>query len=528
MKLPNNKVIGSKVFGNLILHDGKIAFLIFLIALSLYALLPVLYPPEPSILSDSVEYSLQAESNDLAELFHPHHLLNAAFHRLIWLCLGGVNSPVRVIYLMRWTSHISMALVVLLMFVLARRMGGSKLVAFLISMGFATGCSPWIFGSVAEVVAPSCAAFLFITSRTIYRKKDHPIKKAELWLLGLLFGLAVTWNHIIFIYLPVIWLFLLAENKPKKLFAIIHFTLAAALWLIISYYIVVFSILHKTSLKEFWDFLTHYAQIGMGGTSISIKNPLLALRTLFITQSYSFLNPETLFSGIGSILATAGTAILASLGFIGWVWGRINKKGELLSMIVFWMISLGFIIWWLPSAWDYWVLPWAFLLLGIVRLRFRKEFILNSILTIIFSITAIYNLFFLALPRLVDTDNPYYVLSQAINKLPDTEQMELFTTDLYLCPYARYWAHVSRAYHYYEQSPGILPEKKQAQFLEHFTAMIESGMPSAILVDGDVLEATRRYLQDHPGPAYSYLDAAQFIDSQVYEGKQLDIYLIKR
>jgi hypothetical protein len=518
---------GSKYARLLVLSDRWIFVLLFSVSLILYILLPVAYPPEPSVMCDSVEYAMQAESSNLTDVFHPHHLFNAAFHRIIWLGLGGTDSSIRIVYLMRWTSHLCMAWAVALLFLIARRMGGSKILSAMISLGFATGCSPWMFGSVAEVVAPSCALFLFITLRIMYRRDKKPIGNAELWFLGWLFGLNVTWSHIVVIYFPILWVMLWSACKPYKIRAIKHFTASAFLWLLISYLGVAFLLLNVHSLSGFWDFITYYVRQGMGGKGITIKEPVVAIRTILITQSYSFLKPETLFHGVGAVLATAGTALLAVLGCAGWIWGKSEKSNDRPAIIFLWLISLGFILWWLPSAWDYWVMPWSFLLLGIIRLRFRNGIPYKIIIAAAFLAANIYNLTVMVLPRTRDIDNPYFRLATSMSVLPDQEITELFTTDLYICPYARYWAHVSRAYHYIEQAPGLLPANKQAQFLEHLTGMIYFKIPDAIFIDGDVLKATLEYLHNQPGREQSLLASASYVGSQVYEGKQLDIYLVK-
>jgi hypothetical protein len=415
-----------------------------------------------------------------------------------------------------------------MLFLLGRRMGGSKKIATLIAAGFATGCSPWIFGSVAEVVAPSSAAFLFMMLRTLYRKSENPLTIWETWFLGWVFGLAVTWSHILFIYLPVIWIFLVIAGKPKPIRFITGFTIAAAIWLIASYGTVVFIFLKATSLEQFWEFLTYYARIGLGGREIGLRNPVAALRTLLLTQSYSYLRPETLFADIGAALATIGALAVAILGLAGWVWGRLIVPRERAGILVFALISLGFIIWWFPSAWDYWVLPWAILLLGITRIRLKRQTLTALLLGFIFTAIALYNLITLVLPRLHDEDNPYYNLCQSIKQYTLDIQSELFTTDMHLWVTARYWAHISAAFHYIETAPNILPEKKQSEFITHLTGLRLKKTPQYLIVDGDVLNATRNYWKDSADADMELLDSAWLLNSQYYDGKLIQVYLIKQ
>ncbi len=510
-----------------LLSDGWLAFSIFILSLTLYTFLPILYPPEPSILDDSLEYALQAESNNLSELFHPHHLLNAAFHRLIWLILGDGHSTLRVIYLMRWTSHITMALSVMLLFLLARRVGASKPMAAIVGWGFATGCSPWIFGSVAEVVAPSCAAFLFIMLLLFYQGGKTRLSLPRLWLSGLLMGTAITWSQIVAIYTPVIWIFLLLQDHRQKWRNLFHFTAVLFTWVAASYLIVVYGILNGNTPMDLYNFLTFYAHKGLGGSGITWNNPVAAIRTLLITQSYSFLSPESLFTDIWSGLATLGSLALAGLGLYGWVRGETQSKYERLAVAIFGFISIGFILWWLPSAWDYWVLPWAVLLLGIARIRHLKLHILVPGIAVVFLITALYNFSALVLPRMSDTDNPYYNLSQSIGKLPPLDRTGLFTTDIHLYHYARYWAEVPQPFHYIEIANGVLPVGKQAEFMDHL-AKLRVGETNALLVDGDVLHDTLLFLDNQHAQEKAMLNSARLIASQYYGNQIINVYLVTR
>jgi hypothetical protein len=192
------------------------------------------------------------------------------------------------------------------------------------------------------------------------------------------------------------------------------------------------------------------------------------------------------------------------------------------------LISLGFIIWWFPSAWDYWVLPWSILLLGIAHIKLKRQMLTVLILGFIITTISLYNLITLVLPRLHDEDNPYYNLSQSIKQNTLDIQSELFTTDLHLWVAARYWAHISTAFHYVEIAPDILPEKKQSEFIAHLTGMKQQKTPEYLIVDGDILNATRKFWEDSADADMELLDAAWLLNSQYYDGKLIQIYLIKQ
>ena len=318
--------------------------LIVVIATALYTALPVIYPPENSIINDSVEYALQAESTDPATWFHPHHLLYNIIHRMGWLMLGGEQSPLRVIYIMRWTSHLCMGIVLAILFILARRMGASRPRAILLCLLLMVACSFWVFGSVAEVVAPSSALVFGVIWGLFYRRDGTEPPLFNIIILGFLLGLAVTLNQLVIIYLPAFWLGMLGWHKGNRLKPIIFFSLTCILWTFVAYVLVIVLVLQIYDLSGAYQFLTTYTQWNIWGRG-TFANLGDSINTLLLTQSYSYFgqHERTLLFN----LATAIPVLLAMGGL--WGWTRVKAGSDWKTAwgwtVLFGLISFGFITW---------------------------------------------------------------------------------------------------------------------------------------------------------------------------------------
>ena len=152
--------------------EYKIPLIVFILALLLYCLLPVYYPPYRTIVADEIRFAWQVESDSITEFFHPHHLLYSPLIRLVWEGLNVLHAGWRAIYIMRWISCLCMALVPALLYIIARRMHADKLIASGIGLLFTVGCSPWTFSNSADTVSDTAAIFLVILAGLFYRKNN--------------------------------------------------------------------------------------------------------------------------------------------------------------------------------------------------------------------------------------------------------------------------------------------------------------------------------------------------------------------
>jgi hypothetical protein len=422
--------------------DRWIFLAIVVIATLFYSILPVIYPPEYSIIDDSIEYAMQAEHPNPVLWFHPHHLFNNFIHRGIWMMLGGPNSGLRVVYIMRWTSHLSMGLVIAFIFILGRRMGAGIMHTILLCLLMMVACSLWVFGSVAEVVAQSTAMVLGTIWGLFYRRDGREPTLFIIFILGVLFGLAITINQIVIIYLPVFWLGMSGWRKGYRLKPILVFSLASLLWSALAYLLVMIIVLGQTGLDKAFMFATSYAHRNIWGKG-DFYNLKDSLNTLMLAQSFTFYLDQK--KNILFYLASVIPMLLA----IGGIWGYIrygdgrNWRLNWGYLVLFLLISFVFITWWAATAWDYWVLPWILIIMGWARWRLKPAMFVKGFLICSIAITAIYNIVNLYNPRNSDVKNPYYRAGKLISHLSPNNRELLLSVDGHLAAYTQYWGGVS-------------------------------------------------------------------------------------
>jgi hypothetical protein len=493
---------------------------IVVVATLFYAALPVLFPPESSIVDDSLEYAAQAESVNPASWFHPHHLLNNFTHRLLWLALGGENQPIRIIYLMRWTSHLGMGIALGFIFLIALALGASSWRALSLVALLMFGCMFWVFGSVAEVVAPSLAMFLAVLWGLFYRDagKQPSIHQVIFW--GWLYGLAITWNQIDLIYLPALWLGLCGYRRGTRLKSITVFTITSALWVFVAYLAVVLAVRNPTESGGLFSFSTIYARWGVWG-----KGNLASLPTswqhLLLVQSFSFLRWELMLNGPFALGASLATIALLLAGLWGWISARNRERDWRLDwgwMALFGFIAVGFITWWQADAWDFWVMPWAILMLGWAGIKGQTDkFIVPALLAFTVLIGA-FNLVRMEMPRREEAVNPYYSVLIAIKEQGLSDCHELMTANPHLWRYAWYWGRIEHAGFYPDDWKGNFSLMQRRKINKQFHIYLTGSDTRPLLVDKAIYDYLKPVNKDMK---------SRIVTEASFEGIDLDIYEIR-
>ena len=500
--------------------NGWIFLAIVIVGTTLYAVLPVIFPPESSIVDDSLEYAAQAESVNPASWFHPHHLLNNFTHRLVWLALGGENQPVRVINIMRWTSHLGMGIALGFIYLIALGMGTSRLRSLLLVAFLLFGCSFWVFGSVAEVVAPSMAMFLAVLWGLLYSSVDKQPSLLKLSVWGWLFGLAVTWNQIDLVYLPALWVGLWGYARKTRLKFIAAFSLLALVWVAATYLIVALVVRDSTGSGDIYGFATSYARWGVWGKGDLASLPT-SWRHLLLVQSFSFLRWELIFNGLFAIVASLATIIAFATAIFGWIGGRDRVRDWRMDwgwMALFSLIAIGFINWWQADAWDFWVLPWAILMLGWARIKRLSDRVVVPALLAFIVIVGSFNLTRLELPRQQESVNPYYSVLISIKDQGLSDCYQLMTVNPHLWRYAYYWGRIERAGFYADDGEGNFSEEQKRKINKQYHVYISSLDRRPLLVD----KAIHDYLQ----PDKLNLSSRKIAEAD-FEGISLDIYALE-
>lgn len=421
------------------------ALILFVLALLLYSILPVHYPVYYSIIDDTIEYAIQAESSNPVDWFHPHHILNAAIHRVLWMMVRFPGLEIRAYDIMSLTSRLSMALAVALLFILGRRMGASRKLAFALGLVFMVGCSPWTFGGISETVAPTTTIFLLLILLLFYRTDRQPPSLRAMFWLGVLFSLDICLHQMQALYLPVLLMGMWGWQRGKRLRRLGLFLLGTASLAGVTYLLVILFVQGTINLKAGMDFATTYATESYWGKG-DFDNIGDALRTLVVTQSFSLYVWEKAFRGFWVIAASVSAIFLAGMGFIGWLVPatRRNWRIESAWFFLFLLTAFFFITWWEAKCWDFWVLPWALLILGIARIRIARDWILFPLVLACIGFTAYYNFTYMVKDRTAFSSNIYYQAASKVAKLPPTCREVMFTTNYHNYVYCRYFAGVER------------------------------------------------------------------------------------
>jgi hypothetical protein len=441
--MPENPSKSNSIFTR---HPNLLlALILFILAVLLYSILPVHYPVYYSIIDDTIEYAIQAESSNPVDWFHPHHILNAALHRLLWLLVRFPGLDIRAYGIMSWTSRLSMALAVALLFILGRRMGASRKLAFALGLVFMVGCSPWTFGGISETVAPTTAIFLVLILLLFYRAGRQPPSLRMMFWLGLLFSFDICLHQMQVIYLPVLLLGMWGWERGQRLRRMGLFLLGTASLAGITYLLVILAVQGTINLKAGMDFATTYATESYWGKG-DFDNIGDSLRTLVVTQSFSLYVWEKAFRGFWNIAASASAIFLGGVGLIGWFIPatRRNWRIESAWFFLFLLTAFFFITWWEAKCWDFWVLPWALILLGVSRIRIAKDWILFPLVCASIGFTAYYNFTFMVKDRTDFSSNIYYDAASKVAKLPANCREIMFTTNYHNYVYCRYFARVDK------------------------------------------------------------------------------------
>ena len=228
----------------------------------------------------------------------------------------------------------------------------------------------------------------------------------------MLYGFNIILHQLQLMYLPALLAGMSGWKRGKRLKSMIVFTMSAGMVAALPYFLVIVLFMKRgaiNSLYEVRDFLfMFYAENAWGyGTFESIKD---SLRTLLLTQSYSFaLDRNIIFHSIPGMFSIAATVAAAAACMWGWV-HRIKQwpwLSEQRWVIVFFSIAVIFNTWWEANCWDFWVLPWALLLLGLTKLNFLHYFVRLGIIVVAIIFSFMFNVTHLALPRHTELANPF-------------------------------------------------------------------------------------------------------------------------
>jgi hypothetical protein len=526
------------------LTEYNAPLILFIIALTLYSLLPFYFPPYWTIVADEIRFARQVETNTTTEFFHPHHILYTPLIRLVWKGLNMLHAGWRAIYIMRWLSRSCMALVPALLYVIARRMNADKVLASGIGLLFTVGCSPWTFSNSADTVSFTAAIFLLIVAGLFYRKNNSEPDSKKIVLLGMLYGFNITLHQLQLIFLPALLAGMSGWKRGKRLKSMIVFTLSAGVVAALPYLIVIFLFMKRgaiNNLYEVRDFLLmFYAENAWGhGTFESVKD---SFRTLLLTQSYSFaLDRNIIFRSIPGMLSIAAT--LATAAACLWGWFRCIKQWPLMSeqrwVIVFFSIAVFFNTWWEATCWDFWMLPWTVLLLGLTKLNFIPCFFRTGIIVMAIVFSFVFNVTHLALPRHTEHANPYYKIAESISSLPQNDRHLLMTSNATRFFYFDYWGNISNiklivpkvSQKNIHQKIYFIPFLSRTEGMQEILREIsqkkQGTTSNTLLMDEEIYSFSLEIMTSFPELREWFLQHSHLTAQSCFEKNYIKIYLLK-
>lgn len=338
---------------------------------------------------DGIGYMTQVRSGDAARIFNPYH---AAFNWLAWSAWrvarlagygGGPIAPVQVM-----NSLLGAATLAALWW-LARRTGASLLSAATacglvgVSFGF------WIYATDVELYT-LLVFFLVLTMAAAWRAAMQPSSPAFA-LAGVANGFAVLGHNtsVLFLFVALAAVWLAREGRPPRALASwLAAYLAGGVAVILPVYALAVPVVGLDSRREYYDWLTAYAQSGEYGRWSAGTAPKVAIGAsravvgghfmLAVPRVREFLEqhfPEKSIRKEAFIvrdvapayaLALAGVAAVAVAGLAALAAGWLRRPAltreqrALAVLAVAWLVpSAVFFAWWQPENSKFWIAPWV-------------------------------------------------------------------------------------------------------------------------------------------------------------------------
>lgn len=467
------------------------ALIIFVFTILIYLFLAPSYPPTFSIIDDSVRFAWQAESPAPNNWFHPHHLFYIAIHRCLWLFLNMLGMAVSALSIMRFTSILSAGLAAALVYLLSHRQNSDQAIAITISAVFTLACGVWSFGVAADTVLPTLAIFLFLIYRLFYQPDRQMPTSLAMIGLGLLYGFGVTLHQMQIIYAPALLVGILGYPRGQRLANMVRFFLAAGIIIAPAYLAVILSGVGTEEPGQAFVFLTQFAHENYWGQG-NISSLSESLRAILRTHSFSFQRWGLALFNLPAFLSSVSAVFVLGLGIFGWSRRNPGKDWKLDFgwVITLFVIVIPFVTWWEAGSWDFWVLPWSLVLLGVARLRFKSPKVMLAGCVAVATLVGFYNLTCLVLPNREPNSNALYDVTSRIALLPEDERNQIFISDMHIFFHTRYYGRVEKT---------ILLENDAAwEALRWRIDDVRQGRLKAILLDGQANVEVGRMLSSNP------------------------------
>lgn len=310
--------------------------------------------------SDALSYAEAVEGGGAKALLHPHHLLYSPICRFAFGAARLLGYGGRALGTVHVVNAVAGGAGVALAFLLCRRLGARRSVSLLAAAGLATAAAYWSNAAGAEVYTLGTAAALaalYVAARV----SSRGAKTAAL--AGVAFAAAAIIQQLNLLLAPlgVIYVLTTGTDRRRKALA---FAGAYAATFILGYVVLPAALLHFQSPRDYFDWFFYYARMKRwGGFSWrNVSAAADAFARVFYVQAFwnNFAAPFA-----ASDIRHLRVALPLWLGVAGgganlllWLARRPGRAALILLGVALLSYAV-FILWWLPSHIDYWLLPAA-------------------------------------------------------------------------------------------------------------------------------------------------------------------------
>lgn len=338
---------------------GPRADLIFSAALGLAAFLLYLLARNAFYGYDSLFYAEAVESGTAENLLHPHHVLYNPICRLAYGIArlfghGSALAPMHVVNALVGGAGVAFT------FALCRRLGARRWASALAGAGLATAAAYWANAAGVEVY-PLATAAAVVALYVAAVARSRGIKAAAL--AGAAFAGAALAHQLNLLLAPAGLLYLLtAENGPRK--KALAFAAGYVATFAVGYVAVPAAVLGLGTPRAYADWFFHFPRMNQWGGMAWGNFPAAAdafARAFYVNSFWDNFAAPFIKGDLRTLRVALPLWLAVAFGggnLLVWL-ARKRGRGAPVLLGVPPLLYAVFILWWLPSYVNYWLLPAA-------------------------------------------------------------------------------------------------------------------------------------------------------------------------
>ena len=307
------------------------------------------FPPIQQI-RDSLYWAKEVEQGtNLYALLNPHHLVYLPAVRALSVALGKVCASCGPIHAAQAIGLASAAIAVVALFLLARRLAASTLVAAGLALALVFSRTFWVYSMQVSPYVPMVAALALFALAIVARGEHLQGDKAGMLAVAGTFAAAVLLHQAAILIGFALTAYLFASRPWRDAWRALLWIAICSGGIVLIAYLAAFVAIYGTgtmSVPAFAKYLTRYASTNTPGVATFANFSLEGITTLLDGHFETFMSPS--WSLRLPILFAFGTGLLL---LIGWnVFRAVSGDGVGVRVFfVSWLaIMLGFLLWAYP------------------------------------------------------------------------------------------------------------------------------------------------------------------------------------